>query len=696
MGFLSSKNQTTVYSGIDVQSTSGSLPTPICWGENMFSPNCLQYENFHSGADKNGKGGATNAVKSFFGSGTKAYYADVIMALCEGPIAGITGIYQTSTVQITLGALGMSLVNGNTVQSPPGYWSIKYPTRALAYPNIAYLWQQNYYLGTSASLGTLNVIVQGIFYGTGTNGHDADPALVINDFLTNSIYGVGFPASSIATETLFGSSGDSSLQTWCKAQSLCFSPILSNRETANAILTRWLQILNVAAVWSSGQLKFIPYAAETISGSAGTYVPNVTALYDLTDDDFEEPITVARVDPYSQYNRISVDVRSRTDNYSSGPIEAWDQAAIDRFDVRVNPNVSGQEICDVGVGRVVAQQMLQRQLCVKRTFKFKLSWELAHLDPMDIVTVTDIYLGLNEQPVRITSIEEDDAGHLSVEAEEFNEGVDTAYLSPVQDRQTSAITSNTASASVSQVVIFEPAAALANGASQIWIGVAGGASNTNYGGCEVFASADGTSYTQVGSISGNSNIGVTTAALAAYGGANPDITNTLSVDLTASGGSLTTTTAANAASGLTQAYVGGEYISFTTATLTAPSVYSLTNLYRGQNGVVSQAIGSGAAYAPVNGNLFKFVPSSAPTVGQTIYFKFAAVNQIGSSPQDLSTCTAYPYTYGGGGIIGPAVQALAIGTSLNLGNASGPISEYDALGSAQSAVSMQISLGGAN
>ena len=90
----------------------------------------------------------------------------------------------------------------------------------------------------------------------------------INDFLTNPQYGAGFSAASIDATTLFGSGGDASLQTYCKAMGIAFSPCLTDQEQGSSILTRWLQILNCAAVWSGGMLKFIPYGDAAITGAA--------------------------------------------------------------------------------------------------------------------------------------------------------------------------------------------------------------------------------------------------------------------------------------------------------------------------------------------------------------------------------------------------------------------------------------------
>ena len=68
---------------------------------------------------------------------------------------------------------------------------------------------------------------------------------MIYDFLTNAQYGAGFDPASIDATTLFGSGGDGSLQTYCKAMGYAFSPALGSQEQASSILTRWLQILSL-------------------------------------------------------------------------------------------------------------------------------------------------------------------------------------------------------------------------------------------------------------------------------------------------------------------------------------------------------------------------------------------------------------------------------------------------------------------
>ncbi len=56
---------------------------------------------------------------------------------------------------------------------------------------------------------------------------------------------------------------------------------------------------------------------------------------------------------------------------------------------------------------------------MRNIYKFKLGWRYALLEPMDIVLISDAALGLSQAPVRITQIEEDQDGELTITAEEI-------------------------------------------------------------------------------------------------------------------------------------------------------------------------------------------------------------------------------------------------------------------------------------
>lgn len=660
-----SRTQITNYSGLQIQSTSAALPIAIMWGQNMLTPNCFFYNGFTS-KKKNAKGGGKGgALGSIFNIAQETvYYANIMMGVCEGPISAINQVYQTSITPITLAQAGLSLMEGYLGQSVWSFLTSNYPSEALAYTGIAYLYAQNYDLGPSATIGSNSLVVNGPLYGTGFNGVDADPAQVINDFLTNAQYGVGFPSASIDTATLGGLGVQSSLQNYCRATGFAFSPVLTDKEAANSTLNRWLQILNCAAVCSSGKLRFIPYGDSTVTANGVTYAPNLTPLYNLTDEDFldagagDDPVTVIRSDPYSQPNRLSMEIVGREDAFNTGPVQVFDQSMIDRFGLREGSAVSAHEFCEPSIAQLSVQLILQRGLYIRRTFSFKLSWEFALLDPMDLVTLTDSVLGLQQQAVRITDIEEADDGMLTVTAEEFVLGVGTPAAYPVQAASNGTPNAEVVPNPVNTPYIFQPSAQLTNGTTQIWAAVSPQSGDPNWGGCNIWASFDGTSYAQIGNVTASSVQGVLTANLAAYSGANPDTTHTLSVDLTECLGALSSFTTANASGGASLCCVNGEFLTYTTATLTAANKYNLTGLYRGLYGTTAAAAVISEPFAFVPGGVFKY---SVPTanIGQTIYLKFASFNIFNNQVEDLSTCTAYSYTIDGSGVVPASISIVS-------------------------------------
>ncbi len=270
-----SPNAKPDYTALEIQTATSTLPIPIVWGQNKLAPNILWYANFRAGPGAGGKGtgGKGGLVGGSSSSESYTYYADLIMGLCEGPINNIGWIYKNQSIYLAL-ELGLGWYDGTTPQTTWPYLAAIYPYNALAYQGTAYLWGAGYNLGDTASIGNHNAEISGILWGTGVNGTDADPAQLIYDFLTNAQYGCGFAAASIDGTTLFGSGGDGSLQTYCKAMGIALSPVLDSQEPASSILTRWLQLLNCAAVWSGGELKFIPYGDTAVAQGAETTYQN--------------------------------------------------------------------------------------------------------------------------------------------------------------------------------------------------------------------------------------------------------------------------------------------------------------------------------------------------------------------------------------------------------------------------------------
>jgi hypothetical protein len=252
-------------------------------------------------------------------------------------------------------------------------------------------------------------------------------------------------------------------------------------------------------------------------------------------------------------------------------------------------------------------------------------------------------LGASALTVRITAVEEDEEGTLSITAEDFFGGYSTAVAYPKQPGAGYVPNWSSSPGDINPPIIFEPPAALLTGALEVWIALSGG---LDWGGAQVWISTDGNSYALMGTVNSPAAQGVLTADLPPH--SSPDATNTLSVDLTESQGQLTSVSAADAANLVTLCYVDGELLAYQTATLTALHQYGLTNLYRGAYGTAIADHPSGTQFARLDGSVGRFAyPSNL--IGQTIYLKFVSMNIVGGGLQSLASLPAYTYIAKGTG-----------------------------------------------
>jgi hypothetical protein len=179
-------------------------------------------------------------------------------------------------------------------------------------------------------------------------------------------------------------------------------------------------------------------------------------------------------------------------------------------------------------------------------------------------------------------------------------------------------------------------------------------------------------YTGVATILGATPQGWLTASLPAASGF--DTASTLAVDLSESGGTLTSTTDAAAQGGVSLCLVGSELIAFATATLTAPNKYNLTRLQRGLYGTVAAAHSAGTSFSYVATTSVDTAAIPAQWIGQKVYLKFQSFNVFYQGALPLDQCLVYIFTPTAPTATGqsldthPIAAALASGTPVDLGS----------------------------
>ncbi len=634
-----------------VQTSIQGKPLALLWGQNRIAGNMIWYGDFtahpvSSGGSSGGKGGVTGGGgKGQQGSVSYTYSASMAMGLCQVPIAGVRACYTNKAIDFA-SALGFEVFQGGYSQAPWGYLSSAHPTQALNYRGLAYVAQAGIDLGSSTELANYSFEVQAQIGNAAVGFTDANPRDVVVDFLTNLYTGVpGWPAGRLASMNQYA--------TYCLATGLLVSPALTDPNEASAFLMDLFRATNASPRWSSGKLDVIPWGDQQVVGNGATYFPNVTPLYDLTNDDFllggnDQPITSTRLPPNERLNIIKVEFLDRTNNYDPAVVDDKDQASIQQYGERPSDLRPTHFMCLAPTARLSAHLQLVRET-IPNTYAFTLPAKFILIDVEDLVTLTRPELALFRQAVRVTEITENDDGSLSYIAEEFM-GTAGAPLYGTQATAGYVQNYNADPGSINDPILFEPTDELAGGL-EVWAAVSG-VDHLKWGGCNVYASYDGTTYQYLDRILGPSRMGVLQGGLAAYPvnptGQTIDQTSTLAVDLSMSGATLLSGTQSDALALNTACYVDGEIIAYQTATLTGTNTYALTYLVRDAYGTEAQNVfhQPGTKFARLDGQILH-VPYDQSRIGSTIYLKFQSFNVWGGGLQDIATLPPYSYVLTG-------------------------------------------------
>lgn len=619
----------TKLAGVQVQTSLLGEPIVFGYGRARISCNLLDYVGFKAiEQQQGGKGGGVT---------TYTYSASVIMALCEGPITGVRSVYKdasTFTGGSALSQAGLSLATGTLTQSPWGYMTSLYPTHALGYSTFAYVNAQDYALGASAALSNHGFEVDFLIQ-FGPNG-DAVASDIATDFLTNVSYGVTGWASGLI--------GDwSDWSNYAKASNLLISPVVDSSSAGADFLKRLSDQSNTELVWSEGKLKAKPLGDATVTANSVIWVPNLTPIYDLTEDDFLSEVQLEIVDQSDAKNSVQIEYLDRSNQYQPAIMPAQDLDDIITYGLRKSDVVQMHDICEPAIAQQAAQLLLQKTLYVRDRFVFRLPEDFVLLEPGDYVSLTTTVDGmkLNRRLVRIEEINEDESGECEYVAREVPGQTASAAVYANHSGSGYQPNPDVAPGSVTSPALFIPPAGLLGIDGEAWL--AASSTSATWGGCQVWVSADGVSYQMIGTISAGARYGTLTAALASH--VDPDNANTLSVDLTNSAGTLASVTAAQMNAGGTLALIDSELVAYQNATLTAANKYDLAPLRRGLYGTTPAAHSSGARFVRLDDAVYKIKYKSL-NVGNTLHVKLPSFNIYGRALEDISTVTDYTVTLG--------------------------------------------------
>jgi hypothetical protein len=691
MGGKTISTTATAIAGIQIQTSSYGLTIPVVFGTNRVAANLVWFGNFtpvpHTTSTSSGGKGIGKVTSK---DTTYTYTAAAILAVAEGPIAGIRSVWKDKD-KTTLGALGLTVFTGSPTQATwsfltgyntSGNWAAEqaygyngqgasFTNQAINYSGTAYLASGAYDLGDSAAVPNHGFEVQGFNIYSGKD--DANPADIIPVMTSSQQFGMGLSLFQIDPLTQYS--------LYCRAAGLFFSPAYTDQAAGADRLKELTDASNSAILWSNGLLKIIPYGDKAISANGATYTPNMTPLFDLTDDDFQpgdDPVRISRSTPDDAPNSFSMEILNRAGQYNAEIVTSDDQAQIERFGLKAAPVITAHFICDSTVAKNALELIKQRAVYIRNNYEFDLDARYPMLEPMDIVTLTDAGMNMLRFPVRIIQIDENDDGY-TVTAEDLLIGSASAAAYTHDNGLRWQQIINASPMNAAAPIIFElPADPNYSGSTGLTVGIAvgGQASDLLYGGCRVWLSLDGTNYKNEGVIYGSSRYGITTSALPAHAPGS-DTTTTLGISLR-SNRQMISGSAADVAKGTTLMNVGGEFLAYQAATLTGTNAYNLTTLNRGLYNTTAPAQAAGAPWVRIDDAIAILSDLDLKLIGQTVYIKLTAFNTYRTGEQDLSAVSAYTYTITGnvlalqtpidfatgvGGITKPAPYA---GTSLGL------------------------------
>ena len=601
----------------------------------------------------------------------------------------ITYQYQdSSALQLPSTKLNLTLFEGTQGQSP---WAYVPTAQSLGYTEMAYIASQGLSLGSAGELPNYNYeVLTPAAFGNGIL--DCNPVDCLLPFLTDKAFGVGFPLAYCDD----WKRDEHSAHNWWTANSFFISPLVEQQQTAAQVIGPWLEAGQVAPVFSEGVLKLKPYGDTSCAGNGCIYTPNTAPVVDLNDDDFlnsgsELPVSASRPDSRDVYNEVKIEYQPRIAAYNPDVIVESDAAHIQRHGYRPEGSQNYDFIHTAAAATFSANLRKKRNVYILGgcTYKFKLPWTYDYLEPMDLVTIpvsaiTGSAADTAKLPVRIIEIDDDPAEGLSITAEEFPWGTAAPTLYPKQAPglgfQPSA---GQADPGNTTAVIFEATDELSPNQTNIIYALCNGTSG-NWGGCDAWASVDGTTYEFYGRVDSPARLGVLQSAIA--GTVDPDLTDTPSVQLDdptmqLQSGSQADADAYRTLCALIDASGNVELISYETATLVGPGLYTLSYLRRGVYGTTQRTWAAGARFARIDNAAaqFQFDPA---LVGTTLHFKFTSFNLLENREQDISVVADRTLTILGlntGSGTGPASPAPQV-TSFAIGNSGAPIYTRDSSG----------------
>lgn len=638
-------NETPRISGLRIQTSCYGVAVPVVIGRQRCTGNLIYYNDLQAirheqqqssgGGGGGGKGGGGGATQT---NVTYTYRYTLQVGICEGPVS-------VGEVWMVVGSdklrLSQNTQYGYVVfpgSIPNGYSSVlvsRHPDQFFYYPGLANFTAVDLGEFSNDSVPSFSFEVFGANYDASIDG--ADPAYAISSIITNSRWGASAPAARFPVATNYGN--------YAVAMGWKIGIEMAEQKQAADWVNEILQQTNSAAVWAADHLTVIPYGDAAVSGNGRSWTPDVSPLYDLTDDEFlgdpERPIEIIRKGDSETYNIRTVEFRDVSNEFNIETVDGSDPASVAMY----GPKKSKDTLKAHGIGNSAAAARLgtidvQRQSLTRNEYRFTLPWIYDHLLPMDIVTLTDAVSGMNRYPVRLTRVVDTADGEINCVAEDFPAGAGHLALYPRENAAGWNKDYNATPANIATPAFIESDKVDAS-RTGLRIGIAVTPLGTEWGGCDIYSSLDGVTYTLMKRWQRGARYGTLANSISA------DKNQVANVRLVGAGGTMTTVTQTASDALQTLCVIDEEYLGYSDATLTGTNAYSLKMATRGALNTDAATHAAGKQFVRVDESIAWSDEIDQSMIGQTLYFKFCSFNQYGGAVQELETAVVYPYTVTG-------------------------------------------------
>lgn len=609
-------------------------PLPIVYGTGKItSPNLINYKSFtaikQKKTSKSGKAKTTNI--------DYAYKCYLEIALCESLINGLGKIWVGDQVYGSLSELNanssnigspLSLNRGNN-SNPTTYMSTNYPTEAVGYKDMAYVYGYVYLGLNQASVPSYQFEVEGLLRNTDILGKDANPSDIILDIL-HRCGGLDAYADTVSFQNY---------RQYCAETDLLMSSpadAFTQQKKAQEIISEILTLTDAYMFWSVDRFKIVPKDSK----DRGSWRANRTIVYDLNEDDMLPQsdggcVSFSIKDSSEIYNRFGITWTNRDNDYESETIFYENTSDIAERGLNANSVIDGRWYHTQKRAITCAELLARANNTETVQYQFKLDWAFERLEVGDLIRISDASIGLSDQVCMVSEISFDTYGRPTIKAIKREADNYTQALFDVHEIDYNYVDTNITPSDTKAPIFITPPPSLTSSGMELWIALQG--TDNTWGGCQVYVSDKDSEYSLNGVQNTNSTMGATTSAMDnASESVTVQFANSNTVDILAG-------TNADANNRNTLLWIDGEIVAYSSSTLVSPNCYTFGGLKRGQYNTEAVSHDADSDVVVMDANLYSMsLPSQY--AGRTLYFKFPAFNEMQKNVQDLSEIDAYTTT----------------------------------------------------